>query len=405
MQRRRRLDDKQIARLKVRPKRYTMPDPELLGGFIRVQPSGSKSYVAVTRDPFGKQVWTTVGSTDHLPIEKAREQARAIIANVKGGRPAVEAPPPAPDSFAVVAGNWIKRHVTAKGLRSQAEIERCLGKYVLPHWGDRPFAEIRRSDVARLLDHIEDEHGARQADAVLTIIRSIATWHAARDDNYVVPIVKGMKRCTNGSRTRILDDDELRLIWKAAEEGGQFGSLVQLALLTAQRKDKLLSMRWSDISAEGVWSIPAEDREKGNAGNLVLPELALAILRRQPRILGTDLVFPPTRGKQMSSSHGKLVLEAKLPKMKQWSVHDLRRSARSLMARAGVSPEHAERVLGHVIGGVDGIYDRHSYRDEKRIALEKLAALITEIINPQIINPPADKPADKIVSMRARGRS
>jgi len=257
--RRRRLNDKQIRSLKVKGLRYALPDPELVGHYVRVHPTGAKTFVAVARDPLRnhKQIWTTIGSIDHLSIDEAREKAREIIKRVRAGKPATEPPPPAQDSFAVVAENWIKRHVVARGLRSKDEIERSLAKYVLPSWRDRSFTEIKRRDVALLLDDIEDNHGARQADAVLTIIRSIANWYATRDDNYVVPIVKGMKRATNGSRARILNDDELRIIWKAGEDSGPFGSLVQMALLTAQRRDKLLNMRWSDISANGVWSIPS----------------------------------------------------------------------------------------------------------------------------------------------------
>jgi integrase len=393
---RRRLKDSQVLALKVRASRYAVPDPELVGHYVRVHSSGAKSYVAVTRDPFNKQIWTTIGPTDHLTIEQAREQARAIIARVKAGKPAIEPPPPAPDAFAAVAQNWIKRHVTAKGLRTRAEIERCLARYVLPHWRDRPFTEIKRVDVAKLLDHIEDNSGPRQADAVLTIIRSIANWHSTRDDTYVTPIVKGMKRSSNSVRKRVLDDSELRLVWEAAEQSGQFGSLVQLALLTGQRLDKLLTMRWSAISSEGVWTVPSGDREKGTGGELVLPELAQAVLRRQPRILGTDLVFPPARGNgQMSASVGKKKLDDALPPMPRWTNHDMRRTARSLMSRAGVRPDISERVLGHTIKGVEGIYDQHAYTQEKADALRKLAALIGEIA----IGPPA--PA-KVISKRPR---
>jgi integrase len=393
--RRRRFDDKAIERLKPKAKRYAVPDSEMIGHFIRVMPSGVKSYVAVARDRFGKQVWTTIGSTDHVGIEEARTKAREIIGRVKAGKPATEPPPPPADSFQSVAENWLRRHVEAKGLRSEYEIKRSLTKYVLPHWRDRPFVQIKRSDVARLLDHIEDEHGARQADAVLTVVRSICGWYATRDDNYVVPIVKGMKRCTNRSRERILDDHEIRCLWGVCEESGAFGALLQLALLTAQRKAKLLGMKRSHISDDGTWTVPSEEREKGTGGELMLPKLALAILRRLPPVHGSDLVFVPARAGKMSSSHGMLKIRAALPKgFPQFTIHDLRRTARSLMSKAGVNPEHAERTLGHVIGGVEGVYDRHSYRDEKRIVLEKLAALLTQIIS--------GKPSDKIVPMRAR---
>jgi integrase len=395
--RRRRLTDAAVAKLKPKPKRYSVPDPELIGHYVRVMPSGAKSYVAVAREPHGKnkQVWTTIASTDHIGIEDARAKARDIIGRVKAGKPATEPPPPPADSFAAVADNWTRRHVEAKGLRSRYEIARCLSKYVLPHWRDRPFAEIRRSDVARLLDHIEDAHGARQADAVLTVVRSICGWYATRDDNYVVPIVKGMKRCTNRPRERILDDHEIRCLWDVCEQGGAFGALLQLALLTAQRKAKLLHMRRPDVSADGVWTVPTTAREKGAGGELALPELALAILRRLPRVHGSDLVFPPARAGKMSASHGMLKIRAALPKdFPQFSVHDLRRTARSLMSRAGANADHSERVLGHVIAGVAGIYDRHAYRDEKRIVLQKLAALIEQIIS--------GEPSKKIVPIRAR---
>jgi len=264
MTRRRRLTDDAVAKLKPKAKRYSVPDPELIGHYVRVMPSGVKSYVAVAREPHGKhkQVWTTIGTTDHVKIEDARTKAREIIARVKAGKRATEPPPPPADSFAAVSENWKRRHVEANKLRSRYEIERCLSKYVMPHWHNRPFVEIKRSDVAKLLDHIEDEHGARQANAVLTVIRSIANWFGTRSDDYVAPIARNMKRGTNRPRERILDDEEIRTFWKVAEEAGAFGALLQLALLTAQRKAKLLHMRWSDVP-DGVWSVPSEKREKG----------------------------------------------------------------------------------------------------------------------------------------------
>jgi integrase len=69
--------------------------------------------------------------------------------------------------------------------------------------------------------------------------------------------------------------------------------------------------------------------------------------------------------------------------MRGWVLHDLRRTARSLMSRAGVPREHAERVLGHVIGGIEQVYDRHQYKTEKGAALAKLAALIDSIVHPR----------------------
>jgi integrase len=78
-----------------------------------------------------------------------------------------------------------------------------------------------------------------------------------------------------------------------------------------------------------------------------------------------------------------------------WVLHDLRRTARSLLSRAGISSDHAERVMGHAIDGVEGVYDRHSYADEKAHALQRLSDLIESIINP---------PEGNVVALRGRER-
>src|SRR5262249_37095253 len=143
-------------------------------------------------------------------------------------------------------------------------------------------------------------------------------------------------------------------------------------------------MRWQDISPDGTWTIPVEAREKGTAGELALPPAALDIIRAQPH-LGENPYVLAGRGNGHINGYSKAKrqFDAKLPDMAQWQMHDLRRTARSLLSRAGVSSEHAERVMGHAIGGVEGVYDRHSYRDEKADALARLAALIDGIVNPR----------------------
>jgi integrase len=392
---RRTLTDKGVAALRPRAQRYAEPDPQLAGHYVRVTPSGAKSFAAVTRDPFGKQVWVTIGSTDLIEIEEARARARAAIKRIKAGLPAVEPPPVKPDTFQAVTENWIKRHVAAKGLRTRDEIERCLGKYVLPHWRDREFEAIKRSDVARLLDHVEDHHGRRQADVVLSIVRAIANWHATRNDDYKTPFVRGMTRSDPGAgrRKRILNDAELRALWQVTESGA-FGRFVRILLLTAQRLEKVRTLRWSDIDADGVWHIKSAPREKSNAGALKLPKLALAVIRSQPRLASNEFVFAGKGSRPFNDMGANKAVLDEACGVTAWTLHDLRRTARSLMSRAGVSGEHAERVLGHAIKGVEGVYDRHAYNDEKTDALQRLANLINNIINP---------PADNVRQLKRRG--
>ena len=377
------LSDKGVSMLKPRAARYAFPDPELRGFYIRVQPSGSKSYVAVTTDQRRKQLWVTIGNCEVLKINEAREKAREIIKRIHDGLPPVDRPK-VPHSFRDVSEQWLKRHVQAKGLRSEGEVTRLLKAHVYPVWGEREFLSIRRGDVADLLDEIEDDHGARQADYVLAIIRGIMNWFSTRADDYVPPIVKGMRRTSpkQRERTRILNDDELRAIWKAAEGNGPFGAFIRLALFTAQRRRKLATMRWEDIKLDGTWSIATEEREKGTAGELLLPAAALDIVKTQSRLGDNPFVFAGRGNGPMNGfSKAKRQFDAKLTNVAAWTIHDLRRSARSLMSRAGIRPEIGERLMGHKLQGIAGVYDRHPYADEKRDALQRLAGLIESIVD------------------------
>jgi integrase len=375
------LSDKGVAALKPRATRYFYPDPELVGHYVRVSLDGRKVFYAQSRGSDGKQKWVAIGPADTTKIDEARDQARGILRRLRAGLTAREE---IPDTFGAVAENFLVRHVRAQGLRTAGDVERLLRKCVLPLWGNRPFAEIRRGDISRLLDHIEDKHGARQADVVLAILRKMATWQENRDDDYVSPYRRGMKRQSGKAqaRSRILADDEIKAVWQAAEAGGTFGAFVQIALLTGQRRDKVASMRWADMALDGTWTIPVAEREKGTAGELVLPPVALEIINAQPRMGENPFVFA---GRASGHINGYTKGKARLDKASGtagWALHDLRRTARSLMSRAGVRPDIAERVMGHAIPGVEGVYDRHSYRDEKADALRRLAGLIENIVRP-----------------------
>ena len=379
MARRSGLTDKQIAGKERRTERYIEADPEQRGLYLRIPPRGRIRFLAVAaRDRYGKQIWATIGTTAELKIDEARDKAREAIKRIKEGKKAIEPPKPKPESVAQVAENWLRRHIEKNNARTSAELRRHVDKYILPYWHDRNFVEIKRNDVAALLDTIEDKHGASMADAILSTLRSIAGWVQKRDDDYTPPFVKGMRRVPKQvhNRSRKLADDELKAVWRASDEAGQFGALIRLLLLTAQRRDKVLSMRWSEIDSSGLWTISTAPREKGNPGRLPLPPTALDIIQAQPRFVGNDYVFAGTSGRRAFAFARDKANFDRASGVDGWRLHDLRRTARSLMSRAGVQSEHAERVLGHAIGGVEGVYDRPDYTKEKADALHKLAAQI-----------------------------
>ena len=373
------------------------------GLILRVGYGGSKTWLArhylKGRNATGKKVSipTThkLGRYPILKVKEARDQARVFLADPVKAKAQADT-----GSFKDVAETFVKRYVEAeKKLRSRDEIVRLLDTLVLPHWADRQFRDIKRSDVANLLDRIEDHNGKRQADKALAIIRKMMNWYATRDGDYVSAIVKGMGRydATGSRRKRTLGDDEIRALWKACGDLGTFGALIKTLLFTAQRKEKVATMRWDDVR-DGVWTIPSAPREKPNARSLKLPPAVLDIINAQPRIAGNPYVFAGRGlGPINSLSQGKKALDKKLGAMPSWVIHDLRRAAKTLMARAGVRPDISERVLGHAIGGVEGIYDQHDYAADKADALIRLAALVD-----RIINPPADNVAELAAARQSR---
>jgi len=281
--------------------------------------------------------------------------------------------------------------------------------------------------------------GPVMADHVLAQVRKLMNWYAARDADYSSPIVRGMARTKpkERARTRVLTDDEIRALWAALDVYAQssdenntemsvFPDFVRALFLTAQRRDEVAAMGRTEIAAEGVWTVPA-DRSKNKRPNVVpLTSKATAIVASQVQVDDCDYVFT-TNGEtpfsgfskakrrldklmlaqlhhaaaerqdmaaltrlrelarlfdQTKSEHEKTREAArKLLGQKWWTLHDLRRTAKTLMSRAGVRPDISERVLGHVIAGVEGVYDQHAYIDEKRHALEALALLVDRIVN------------------------
>lgn len=366
--------DRAIARIPVPAKRLTLADPHCPCLYVRITPAGWRSFVVVVRGA-GKQVWVTLGRCDVMSVDEARTQAREIIGRVHRGEAAIA---PRGPLFAAIAASWQRRYVEAKGLRSEREIARVLARYVLPAIGDRAISSLRRSDVVALLDRVEDTSGARTADYCLSVIRQVCGWHAKRDDSFATPIVPGMRR--HGARVagRVLSDDELRRIWAV---GGPFGSLVKILLLTGQRRSAVLAMRWADIRGRD-WHIPVMERAKGTGGLLVLPDLAMEVIRGIPRIHGCPFVFAGRgRNAMAAGSASKAVFDA-VCGVHGWRIHDLRVTARSLMGRAGIDRETAERVLGHKLRGAEKHYDMHEYKEAKAEALRKLAGVIRDILIP-----------------------
>jgi integrase len=188
------------------------------------------------------------------------------------------------------------------------------------------------------------------------------------------------------ARARILSDDELRRVWMTANETeGPFPVFVRFLLLTAARRGEVAGMTWNELDGSD-WVLPAS-RNKTKVDLLrPLSKAARALLAGLPRMQDCTLVFT-TDGKRPLGGFSKFKTAFdKQCGVTDWTLHDLRRTARSLMSRAGCNADHAERCLGHVIVGVRGVYDRHEFRAEKLQAFEALATLIGRVVAGQDAN-------------------
>ncbi len=294
-----------------------------------------------------------------------------------------------------------KRYLDEKGLRSADAYKGAFKRYVRPDLGDYSIYDIRRSHVTAMLEDIADEEeggGSTMRDRTLAYFRKACNWQCTRDDEFRSPIVKGMMLGTE-ARTRILDDQEIRDLWAALDrvkEPACYARYIKTLLLTATRRTEAAEMHSSEIKGND-WTIPAA-RYKTKVDTVIpLSKAALALIDGKPAGCTGNawFVFSTTAGAVSFSgfSKAKAALDKALVEvrqergetepMKDWRLHDLRRTARTLMSKAKVLPDIAERCLGHKIVGVRGVYDQFEFLDEKRDAFEKLAALVERILNPE----------------------
>lgn len=375
---------------------------------VRVTAGGARAFVLNYRLR-GLECRYTIGAWPDWSALKAVRAARDLRQRVDRGENPLDdrKPPPETKSVSSVLDDFVTRYVRNKErpLRSADHIESAFKRLVKPRIGKLGVSELRRSHVAEMLDWIEDEAGPVMADRTRAHLRKALSWYAERDDQFNLTAlfvrVKPRANPKERARTRVLSDEEIRIIWPLLSDGGTFGALIKMLLLTAQRRDEVARLSRKEVGDDGIWTIPAERYKTKKPNYVPLSNAALALIEAQPKLDKCHYVFP-SRSNTPFSGFGKskaALDKAVLAAMKKeaknganvdplpnWTLHDLRRTSKTLMVRAGVRPDISERVLGHVIAGVEGTYDRHSYADEKRDALEKLATMIERILGPSPSN-------------------
>ena len=362
------LNDRFVARQKATGRQTEYFDETIRGLALRVTPTVKAWTFHYTLA--GKRARAPLGNYPAVSLAAARTRALEAKAAIEDGLDPRHTAKP--DSLQSVFEEWERREGSA--LRTIDHRRKAMERLVWPTLGARPIRDIRRSEIVRLLDTVEDERGSQMAEGVLAFLSKLFNWHAARDDDFISPVIRGMGRSKAEARDRILTDDEIRKVWLACE--GVYGRYIKFLLLTAVRRNEAAKAEWSEVT-NSTWIVPAA-RMKGKLDHVV-PLSPAAIEAMGDRSEG--YVFTVT-GKRPFNDFDDYKRELdKASGVKGWTLHDLRRTARSLMSRAGVSPDIAERCLAHTIPGVRGVYDRYEYLDEKREALGRLARLVGEIVN------------------------
>jgi hypothetical protein len=404
--------------------------------YLRNEP-GKPRYLKIGRYPDGEFIapYQDAKGNDVLvdcsDIDAVRNAVGEIRKRAKRGIDPRHAP--TTDNFKAIVEQYLEQHAAKN--RTERETRRIFARYVLPEWGSLSIRDIDRDRVSALLNRIEagkieaviNKRRVRLgtgivATAVLIQVSTLFNWYARQNKDFHSPVVRGMQRGKPKARQRVLNDDELRALW-AVTKDDVYGAVLRCALLTAQRFHKVGNMQRSDLKDHlkvaahfddngawveevalntQVWDPTRDDDPKNKSVSVVpLSRLASQIIASLPQVDGhADYVFTRTGDSPINRDHrykqrtdaamlGYLRkaaaakgLDPEEVQLKEWEQRDLRRTAKTLMRRAKVDRDISERCLGHVIRGVEGVYDRYDYLVEKRDAFERLANIIERIVNP-----------------------
>jgi integrase len=397
--------------------RREIPDGRMPGLYLLVQPSGAKSWALRYRYA-GRPRKLTIGPYPAFDLGDARQAAQEALQRVqRGGDPAREKrlerrrSAEASDDFESVVRLFLERYAKPKN-RSWREVARFLGLVpskddpntllavkdgLVAKWRERKIGDIRRADIIILLDDIFDRGAPIVANRMLAHVRKVFNWAIERDLVAANPCAGVKPRAPEKSRDRVLSDDELKAVWQAAGAmRWPFGPIVQLLILTGQRREEVAGMRWSELSLDKkLWTLPRARVKNDSEHTIPLSEAAVEIIQRHPRLKGVAFVFSTTGHRPVSGFSKAKERLVQAAAVSGWRLHDIRRTVASGMARVGIALPVIEKVLNHRSGsfaGIVGVYQRHSFSDEKRAALDAWARFVTTLAT--------DKPAGNVVALR-----
>jgi integrase len=384
------LTAKTVETFKPVAERREIPDALLPGLYLIVQPSGARSW-AVRYRHGGKTRKHTLGPFPRLDLKTARDLGvKALRAAATGTDPATEKQTAQSESVEAIAAQFVERHCKRNYRpRTLAEAERLLRLYVIGRWGRRPISSITRGDVRGLLDKLIADGAPITANRCFSLVRKFFNWAAEHEIVATSPCAGLRPPTTETTRDRVLTDPELRQVWQTADKmGGPFGAIVKLLILTGQRRGEIAGLTWSEIDLEKrLICLPRERVKNNRAHDVPLNAQAISVIGAMPRISDRFVFALNSEGPINGFSKNKTQLDALLPaEMPPWTLHDIRRTVASGMARLGIALPVIERVLNHVSGsfaGIVGIYQRHDFAKEKQAALNAWGDHVAAVVSRQ----------------------
>jgi integrase len=383
-------------------------DDEQKGLAVRVTASGGKTYLA-QYSYGGEKRRVPLGAVDAISLAKARTACAGIMGDAAHGKdPARERKEKAVAAKRKAAHNaltldklvsdWAALHLKGKRPRYAHEATRAtrriFGKFL-----DWPAAALDRKTVVRTLDRLRKAGSPIMANRAGVYIGSLYEWAVKRGTLDANPFTK-LPRSSSTERDRVLTDDELRAVWAATEGGGAFNAIVRMLILTGQRREEVAGMMWGELSADlSAWTLPGARAKNGVTHVVPLSKQAQAVVSAQPRVNTSQRVFVGEDGGAFKGiSRLKIGLD-RASGVENWVLHDLRRTCATGLQKLGVRLEVTEACLNHVSGsrsGIVGVYQRHDWKDEKRVALQAWADRVDAIVEGRAI-----ESASNVVALRA----
>lgn len=389
-----RLTEQGIRKLHIPEKGNKIHYDDLVKGLgLRVTTADKRAFVLNYRTN-GRERRLTIGPWPEWSATAARERAKELRQAIdRGEDPLADKQQLRSD---LTFGELVKEYLKIEGAKqkSKDEYKRILNKDALPQWKNQRAAAIRRRDVIALIEK-KAETAPIAANRLFELLRRVYNFAIRRDIVEANPCALVKKPGEERSKDRVLSNQEIKTLWEALDGpwfSAQTAAAIRLILVTAQRPGEIASMRWENIDVEGGWwTIPAARAKNDLAHRVPLNKTAREILASLPP--ASPWVFPSPKENQHVHRNA-LAMAIRRARGRatdaltvvDFSPHDLRRSAASHMASAGVERFLIGRLLNHVEPGVTKVYDRHSYDAEKRKAIDKWNRLLASIVGTSIVS-------------------